>query len=226
MAAAGGGFYLLFSAGVYTSTSYSGGHHRLQRPPGTVRGAEPNPRRRTGRRSARAVGRCSPTPSGGWWIDYAAWQGGSPGCTSYTCGAARRLFVAPIDLPSVNGEVPCSAPTGPYGYFMVASDGGLFNYGNLPYCGSEGGRPLNEPIVGLAATRDGGGYWLVASDGGIFNYGDAGFDGSAGCPVPEQAHRGHGGHRRRRRVLAGRLRRRHLQLRRRRVLRLDRGHCR
>jgi beta-glucanase (GH16 family) len=39
---------------------------------------------------------------------------------------------------------------------------------------------LNDPIVGMAATPDGGGYWLVASDGGIFSYGDAGFDGSPG----------------------------------------------
>ena len=38
----------------------------------------------------------------------------------------------------------------------------------------------NAPVVGLAATPDGGGYWLVAADGGIFSYGDAGFFGSAG----------------------------------------------
>jgi hypothetical protein len=43
-----------------------------------------------------------------------------------------------------------------------------------------GGKPLNKPIVGMAATPDGGGYWLVASDGGIFSYGDASFHGSAG----------------------------------------------
>ena len=33
---------------------------------------------------------------------------------------------------------------------------------------------LNRPIVGMAATPDGGGYWLVASDGGIFAFGDSG----------------------------------------------------
>ena len=27
---------------------------------------------------------------------------------------------------------------------------------------------LNQPVVGMAATKDGGGYWLVAADGGIF----------------------------------------------------------
>jgi hypothetical protein len=62
----------------------------------------------------------------------------------------------------------------------VASDGGIFNYGDAVFHGSAGGLPLNKPIVGMAATPDGGGYWLVASDGGIFNYGDAVFQGSAG----------------------------------------------
>ncbi|MGH8916851.1 MAG: serine hydrolase, partial [Actinomycetes bacterium] len=36
------------------------------------------------------------------------------------------------------------------------------------------------PVVGMAATKDGGGYWLVAADGGVFTFGDAGFYGSAG----------------------------------------------
>ena len=43
--------------------------------------------------------------------------------------------------------------------------------------------PLNQPIVGMAATPDGKGYWLVAADGGIFSYGDAGFYGSTGSLV-------------------------------------------
>ncbi len=72
-----------------------------------------------------------------------------------------------------------STPDG-QGYWMVASDGGIFNYGNAGFFGSAGSIPLNKPIVGMAATHDGGGYWLVASDGGIFNYGDAGFFGSRG----------------------------------------------
>ncbi|HEV7888370.1 MAG TPA: CapA family protein, partial [Acidimicrobiales bacterium] len=66
------------------------------------------------------------------------------------------------------------------GYWLVASDGGVFSYGTARFFGSAGGIALNRPVVGMAATPDGGGYWLVASDGGIFNYGNAGFHGSAG----------------------------------------------
>ena len=67
------------------------------------------------------------------------------------------------------------------GYWLAASDGGIFNYGpDAPQEGSLGGRHLNKPIVGMATTPDGGGYWLVASDGGIFGFGDAAFQGSTG----------------------------------------------
>ena len=66
------------------------------------------------------------------------------------------------------------------GYWLVASDGGLFSYGDAKFHGSTGSRTLNKPVVGMASTPDGGGYWLVASDGGLFSYGDAKFYGSAG----------------------------------------------
>jgi hypothetical protein len=67
------------------------------------------------------------------------------------------------------------------GYWMVASDGGIFSFGNAGYHGSTGAITLNKPVVGMAATPDGHGYWLVASDGGIFSFGDAGFHGSTGA---------------------------------------------
>jgi len=43
-----------------------------------------------------------------------------------------------------------------------------------------GGKPLDQPVVGIAATPDGKGYWEVASDGGVFSFGDAVFQGSMG----------------------------------------------
>jgi subtilase family serine protease len=65
-------------------------------------------------------------------------------------------------------------------YWLVASDGGIFNFGPASFFGSTGGLALNKPVVGMAATADDRGYWLVASDGGVFNFGDAAFHGSTG----------------------------------------------
>jgi ribosomal protein L24E len=64
------------------------------------------------------------------------------------------------------------------GYWLVASDGGIFAFGDAGFYGSTGAMHLNQPIVGMTATPDGRGYWLVASDGGIFAFGDAAFYGS------------------------------------------------
>ncbi len=64
------------------------------------------------------------------------------------------------------------------GYWLVASDGGIFAYG-VPFWGSTGSMHLNKPVVGMASDAGSTGYWLTASDGGIFAY-NAPFDGSAG----------------------------------------------
>ncbi len=56
------------------------------------------------------------------------------------------------------------------GYWLVATDGGVFNGGTAGFQGSMGGTALNAPVVGMAADPATGGYWLVASDGGIFSF--------------------------------------------------------
>ncbi|HKN38926.1 MAG TPA: hypothetical protein VJ456_07455, partial [Acidimicrobiia bacterium] len=66
------------------------------------------------------------------------------------------------------------------GYYMVASDGGIFTFGDAHFRGSMGGQHLNAPVQSLVPNRSGLGYWLVASDGGIFAFGDAAFRGSMG----------------------------------------------
>ena len=80
---------------------------------------------------------------------------------------------------SVPGLLDQFSYTSP-GYWEVASDGGIFAFGGAPFYGSMGGKPLNQPIVGIASTPTGTGYWQVASDGGLFAFGDAGFHGSMG----------------------------------------------
>ena len=72
-----------------------------------------------------------------------------------------------------------STPTGD-GDWEVASDGGVFSFGDAQFDGSTGSLRLIKPVVGIAATTDGRGYWTVASDGGVFSYGDAQFRGSMG----------------------------------------------
>jgi hypothetical protein len=67
------------------------------------------------------------------------------------------------------------------GYWLVASDGGVFAFGDATFNGSMGGTHLNAPVVGMAATPDGKGYWLAAADGGVFSFGSAPFEGSMGA---------------------------------------------
>ena len=65
------------------------------------------------------------------------------------------------------------------GYWLVASDGGVFAFGAAPFLGSTGATRLNRPVVGLTADPAGRGYRMVAADGGIFSFG-APFYGSLG----------------------------------------------
>ena len=72
-----------------------------------------------------------------------------------------------------------STPDG-NGYWLVASDGGIFAYGDAQFYGSTGSIVLNKPIIGMMPGPNGAGYFLVASDGGMFSYGDTQFYGSLG----------------------------------------------
>jgi hypothetical protein len=66
---------------------------------------------------------------------------------------------------------------------MVASDGGVFSFGDALFHGSTGGLALNKPITALTTALNGYGYTLGGSDGGTFSFGSAVFSGSlAGTP--------------------------------------------
>jgi ribosomal protein L24E len=68
-----------------------------------------------------------------------------------------------------------ATPSG-HGYWLVASDGGIFAFGDAVFRGSMGGHHLNQPVIGM--VRYGNGYLMVASDGGIFDFADQPFLGS------------------------------------------------
>ena len=66
------------------------------------------------------------------------------------------------------------------GYLVVSAAGQVSAFGAATYHGDLTSVRLNAPIVGVAATADGGGYYLLGADGGIFSFGDARFYGSTG----------------------------------------------
>ncbi len=80
-----------------------------------------------------------------------------------------RAYIEQLSFPPASSQ----------GIVLAARDGGVFNYGTVQFAGSMGGRHLNAPVVGIAATPNGG-YWLVASDGGVFDFGGAPFYDSMG----------------------------------------------
>ena len=96
--------------------------------------------------------------------------------------ASGDAFAAAIGLRSDWFAVTTStAPAGSdHGYWVVASNGSVYPFGDAPSYGSMAGHSLVSPVVGMAPTSDSHGYWLVAGDGGIFTFGDARFHGSTG----------------------------------------------
>ena len=89
-----------------------------------------------------------------------------------------HAFSGSAGIPGPPSPSPPAPPNS--SYWLVASDGGIFSFGNAQFYGSMGGKPLNDPIVGMTPTSSRGGYWEVASDGGIFGFGNAQFYGSMG----------------------------------------------
>jgi peptidoglycan hydrolase-like amidase len=118
----------------------------------------------------------------GQWgaLGYAIGQDHGDG--NWTYAQIVNHYYGPATLGSLPGgsAVAGQASGGVGGYWIDAADGGVFSFGNAQFHGSMGGIPLNQPVVGMAATHDAGGYWEVAADGGVFSFGDAQFLGSTG----------------------------------------------
>jgi hypothetical protein len=112
--------------------------------------------------------------------------------STYSYGITGLGGSHPLNAPIVG---MAATPNGK-GYWLVAADGGVFDFGDASFYGSTysygitglgGSHPLNAPIVGMAATPGGNGYWLVGADGGVFDFGTASFLGSEGgksLPAP------------------------------------------
>jgi hypothetical protein len=161
-----GGIFTFGSAGFYGST----GSLTLQRP---------------------VVGMTPTADRSGYWL--VASDGGvfSFGNAGYF-GSIPGLGIAPSGTPGagkklnapVVGMVPSSDDGG---YFMVASDGGVFAFGDAKFegsCPSIGG--CSGPAVAVMPDASGNGYWLVTATGHVYTFGDAanyGAPGPQGSPV-------------------------------------------
>ena len=66
--------------------------------------------------------------------------------------ATPRFFGSMGGQPLNRPILGIAATTDGAGYWLVASDGGVFNYGDAGFFGSMGGSPLNAPVVGAAAS--------------------------------------------------------------------------
>ena len=125
-----------------------------------------------------------------------------------------------IPTPPPPAGVGLAATADGKGYWLVASDGGIFAYGDARFYGSAGGIHLNGPSSGWPPPRTGRatGWWRPT--GASSPTATPGSRGSAGDiqlnqPIVGMARP------RREGLLAGGVRRRHLLLRRRPVLRVD-----
>ena len=147
-----GGIFTFGSAQFYGST----GSLRLQRP---------------------VVGIVPTADRAGYWLD--ASDGGvfAYGDTQFY-GSIPGLGLHPAGsgLPnSLNAPIVGMVPSvDDNGYFMVASDGGVFAFGDAHFAGScPGIGGCSGSAVAVMPDASGNGYWLVTSTGSVYTFGDA-----------------------------------------------------
>ena len=76
-------------------------------------------------------------------------------------------------VPSVTG----------HGYFMVASDGGVFAFGDAHFAGScPGIGGCSGQAVAVVPDATGNGYWVVTKAGAVYGFGDAAVFRGTGTP--------------------------------------------
>jgi hypothetical protein len=120
----------------------------------------------------------------GYWLDASdggifafgdsGFYGSIPGLGLHPAGSG---LPSSLDAPIV-GMVPSSDGRG---YFMVASDGGVFAFGDARFAGScPGIGGCSGAAVAVMPDATGNGYWLVTQTGHVYTFGDAPYYGAPG----------------------------------------------
>ncbi len=105
-----------------------------------------------------------------------SYYGSIPGVGLHPAGSGQPNS---LNAPIV-GMVPS---TSGHGYFMVASDGGVFAFGDARFAGScPGIGGCYGTAVAVMPDSSGNGYWLVTNLGAVYAFGDA---SNYGEPPPE-----------------------------------------
>jgi hypothetical protein len=125
---------------------------------------------------------------GGYWLD--ASDGGvfSFGDTQFY-GSIPGLGLNPAGSGkpnSLNAPIVGMVPSHDQGgYFMVASDGGVFAFGDAHFAGScPGIGGCAGAAVAVMPDASGNGYWLVTATGNVYTFGDA---PNLGAPGPQSS---------------------------------------
>ncbi len=83
---------------------------------------------------------------------------------------------------SLNTPIVAMVPSATgHGYFMVASDGGVFAFGDAHFAGScPGIGGCVGAAVAVVPDATGSGYWVITKAGDVYGFGDAGYFGAPG----------------------------------------------
>ena len=133
----------------------------------------------------RPVVGITPTSSrGGYWL--VASDGGIFAFSAGFFGSIPGLGLNPAGsglAHSLNAPIVAMVPSATgNGYFMVASDGGVFAFGDAHFAGScPGIGGCAGAAVAVIPDATGNGYWVVTKTGAVYGFGDAAYFGAPGA---------------------------------------------
>ncbi|MHB8262293.1 MAG: family 43 glycosylhydrolase [Acidimicrobiales bacterium] len=104
-----GAYYLFFSGGAWNSSGYAEGYAICSGPAGPCTQPQDTPILSSyGNVAGPAGASLVSDPQGRWWMAYAAW---TSGCTSYSCGGARELYVGGVGFGAIPPDPPAPVIT-------------------------------------------------------------------------------------------------------------------